>query len=846
MKILAIVFVGLAAWKGAAAQEGSRSANGRSGSAVVAAVRAPGPVVVDARDAEPFWRMATAVDNFRVFDPVEDGEPSFRTEARFAYDERNLYVLVRAYDPHPDSIMALLSRRDLNTQSDYVQVVVDSYQDRRTAYWFAVNPVGVKMDAYIYNDVEEDMSWDGVWEAQARIDSLGWIAEFRIPLSQLRFPKRAAHSFGIAVARHIGRNKERSAWPLFRRSRFGIASQLGTLEGLAGLSSARRLEVLPYLVQTNESVVRSGTYGRAQRGSAGADLKFGLSSNLTLDATVNPDFGQVEADPSVLNLSAFEQFFEERRPFFLEGTGIFRFDQDCNDGNCTGLFYSRRIGRSPQLGFRSADPNAVPAATTISGAVKVSGRLDNGLSLGVLNAVTARETVGDTLVVEPRTNYFVARVTKDLRSGRSGLGAMLTAVNREGAGGTELYLRREAYTAGVDARHRFGADNYEVSASIAASLVRGSAEAIAATQRSSVHLYQRPDDDIVYDSTRTALSGASAMLGISKNGGGILRFYSGGWYRSPGFEINDVGFMTSVNNMGWSNWLGLVFQEPRSFYRRLQINFNQWNAFFTDGERTGLGGNVNANVTFRNMWSASGGIGGELPSYCGACLRGGPALYEDPSVFVFAGLRGDSRRALAPALHLSANWRDGGRSRSYTLRPEVSWRVASRFSASLGTSYSSNRDDRQWRGNFGAAGGDTTHYTVAHLEQRTLAFTARANYTVSPTLSLQFYGSPFVSAGRYSDWREVADPRARDYSRRFRPFTLKSDPGSFNFREFRSNLVLRWEYRPGSVLYAVWQQGREASGTEVGEFRGWEDYRTLFAAHPRNTFLVKASYWLGR
>lgn len=846
MKYLAIVVAVAAGWSTSAAQERGRSTSDRSAAAAAVAVRAPSPVSIDARDLDPVWRVAPVVDGFRVFDPVEDGDPSFRTEARFAYDERNLYVLVRAYDPHPDSIMALLSRRDVNTQSDYVQVVVDSYQDRRTAYWFAVNPAGVKMDAYIYNDVEEDMSWDGVWEADARIDSLGWVAEFRIPLSQLRFPKREVHSFGIAVARHVGRNKERSAWPLFRRSRFGIASQLGTLNGLAGLSGARRLEVMPYLVQSNESVLRGRSFGRSQRGSAGADIKIGLSSNLTLDATVNPDFGQVEADPSVLNLSAFEQFFEERRPFFLEGTGIFRFDQECNDGNCSGVFYSRRIGRAPQLGFRSSDPNAVPVATTIAGAVKLSGQLGNGLSLGVLDAVTAQETVGDTLVVEPRTNYFVARVTKDTREGRSGVGAILTAVNREPAGGAERYLRREAYTAGVDMRHRFGGDNYQFTASLAASLVRGSAEAIAATQRSSVHLYQRPDDDIAYDSTRTALSGTSAMVGISKNGGGILRFYSGGWYRSPGFEINDVGFMTNVNTMGWSNWVGLVFQEPRSFYRRLQINFNQWNSFFTDGKRTGLGGNVNANVTFRNMWFAYGGLGGELPSYCGACLRGGPSLYEDRTLFAFAGVHGDSRRPLVPALEFSLNRRDGGRSRSYSVNPRVSWRVASRFSASLGAGYSANRDDRQWLGNFGVAGHDTTHYTVAHLEQRTLSLTARVNYTVSPTLSLQFYGSPFVSAGRYTDWREVADPRARDYRMRFRPFTLRSDPGSFNFREFRSNLVLRWEYRPGSVLYAVWQQGREQSGAEGGEFRGWDDYRSLFGAHPRNTFLIKASYWLGR
>ena len=372
-----------------------------------------------------------------------------------------------------------------------------------------------------------------------------------------------------------------------RRSQFGLASQLGEVRGLTGLSSPRRLELMPYTVQANDTKRTTTGYGRHQRMTLGADLKYGLSSNLTLDATINPDFGQVEADPGVLNLGAFEQFFEERRPFFLEGTGIFRYDIDCNDGSCTGPFYSRRIGRSPQVGFLAEDEGAVPLNSTILGAAKVTGRLPNGLSLGILNAITGRESVAESLTVEPRTNYFAARAQQDLRDGRSGVGVILTAVNRELDGYTADFLRREAYTAGFDMRHRFGAgDNLQITGQLYGSTVRGSVDAIARTQRSAVHFYQRPDDDVIFDSTLRSLSGFGSGIGLSKNGGGITRFHTGLWYKSPGLEINDVGFISNANNMGQSNWLAFVLQNPKWFYRRWQINFNQWNSWYVDGLNT--------------------------------------------------------------------------------------------------------------------------------------------------------------------------------------------------------------------------------------------------------------------
>lgn len=840
---VALVF---AASRSGAQQLQQHSATGSLATATLTtalAARATTPIEIDGRDHDAVWRNAQVIDGFRVFDPVEDGNPSMKTEARVAFDENNVYVLVRAYDPEPDKIMALLSRRDERTQSDYIRVLIDSYHDKRSGFEFMVNPAGVKRDMLMFQDGNEDLGWDGVWDVKTSIDSLGWIAEFKIPLSQLRYPKRESHTFGFGIHREIARLNERQSWPLFTRSRFGLASQLGELTGITGIASPRRLEILPYALSSNESLQRTSGWGRDNRMAVGADVKYGLTSNLTLDATVNPDFGQVEADPSVLNLSAFEQFFEERRPFFLEGSGIFRFDMQCNDGQCTGMFYSRRIGRAPQLGFLANDAHDVAPATTILGAAKITGRLSNGLSLGILDAVTDQETAGLT-ELEPRTNYFAARLNHEMRSGQTALGAMLTAVNRDLAPQSEDYLRRSAYTGGIDFRHQFAHQNYEVSANVAASQVQGSQQAIARTQLSSVHFYQRPDDDIEFDSTRTSLTGYSSQFGVNKRGGGPWRFYMGGWYRSAGFEINDLGFMTNVNDMGLSLWHALMLNRPNLFYRRFQVNVNAWSSWFTDGISSGPGGNINWNTQLKNMWSMGSGIGIDKGAFCGACTRGGPFVRESNAVFGWWWMSGDSRKQMYPSISTNLGRSDDGRSSRVDVNGQLNMRLASRFSASLGIGYGRNIDDNQWYGNFGSPFSDTTHYTFARLDQKTVSMTGRLNYTITPTLSLQFYGQPFVSAGTYTDWRELNQARAKAYDDRYTSFTKGGSLAGFNFKQFRSNSVLRWEYRPGSTLFLVWQQGRTEDLSDPGSFQFRRDYSTLFGAHPQNTFLIKGSYWL--
>src|SRR6184192_261150 len=454
------------------------------------AVRAVVPVVIDGRDDDAVWRIAQPITQFREFQPKEDGDPRFATEAKVAYDDRYFYVFIRAFDPHPDSILKLLARRDVRAATDQLKIMVDSYHDRRSGFEFAVNPAGVKRDYAMYNDNQEDDAWDAVWDVGTQVDSLGWTAEFRIPLSQLRYVPGATNTFGFAVWRDIQRYSERVSWPVYRGSQAGISSQLGELTGLDGLPSPRRPEIAPYLVTKNVSVAAGGGFDRSQKVTGGADLKYGITSNLTLDATINPDFGQVEQDPSVLNLTAFETFLQERRPFFVQGAGIFTFKVNCSQVNCRGegLFYSRRIGRAPQLGF--GDPVS-PTATTIDGAAKLTGRLPGGQTIGVFDAVTERATGTLGSTTEPTTNYAVLRTQQDFRNGESGVGMMLTAVNRSLDPQTENVLRRSAYVGAVDFRHRFLQGHYQIAGSVDLSRVAGTESAIALTQQDPVHFYQR-------------------------------------------------------------------------------------------------------------------------------------------------------------------------------------------------------------------------------------------------------------------------------------------------------------------------------------------------------------------
>jgi hypothetical protein len=822
-------------------------------SGIASAIRARHAPIIDGKEDDEVWRDAPAAGDFLEFQPTEGKAPRYRTTFKAAYDDRNLYIFIRAYDPHPDSIMRSLSRRDVRGPSDQLKIVIDAYHDRRSGYEFAVNPVGVKRDYAVYNDVDEDDSWDGVWDVGTTIDSLGWTAEYRIPFSQLRFANTPTHTFGFGVWRDIERYKERTGWPLYRQSQNTFMSQMGKLEGISGIGAYHRLEITPYVVAKNITAgagIPVEPWRQSQKGSVGADLKYGVTPNLTLDATVNPDFGQVESDPAVLNLSAFETFFSEKRPFFLEGTGLYRYDADCNIVNCSGegLFYSRRIGRSPQLNYLYGGTGSA-SFTPILGASKLTGRLPHGLNVGVMEAVTDRTVGQDAQTTEPLANYAVVRAQQDLRGGESGIGVILTGVNRKLDQYSDPYLRRDAYSAGLNARHKFAKARYEITANVMGSDVRGSPQAIAATQQSSVHFYQRPDDNLAFDSTRTSLRGDAEEVALGKIGGGVIRFQTSYMRQSPGFEINDVGFLRRANQQSWSTWGALQLRTPKWIYRSLQANFNEWNYWTAEGLPMEHAVNTNWHTNLKNnMWVHFGGTIAQLGDvFCDNCARGGPAMRVSPAYYPWFGIQGDDRRRIVPEIFFNFGRADEGRSTYRNINGDAEVRLMTQLQINIGFSATRNVDNTQFFGSFDG-GLAPTHYSFAHLNQETLSLNTRWSYTATPTLTFQLYAEPFVSRGRYTDIRELsADPRAKAYDDRYISFTPPPNTSlGFKAKQLRSNTVMRWEYRPGSSLFLVWTHGRDDYQSKYQPLPWKKEYKELFALHPDNTFLVKLTYWLNR
>lgn len=797
------------------------------------AVRTADPIRLDGRNDDAVWRTAPVTDEFYQFAPAEAAPARLRTAFQVAYDDRNIYVFTRMYDPRPDSIVSLLSRRDVKTPSEWIKVVIDGFHDRRSAIQVMVNPSGVKRDGTVFGDVGEDLAWDGVWDVATTIDSLGWTAEFAIPFSQLRYSPKDELVFGFGIWRDIARHGERDAWPVYRPSQRTFASQLGDLVGISGIGRNRRLEVMPYAVTKNVTMPVVGGWEHPQQQAYGLDLKAGLTSNITVDATINPDFGQVEADPAVLNLSAFEVRFEERRPFFQEGINLFR----CN-GPCEGIFYTRRMGRAPQLATSASDPRN----STIQAAAKVTGRFDGGMQFGLVAVQSAKEQNAAGLTIEPSTSTLVGRLVQDFRGGRSQFGTMVTALKRDLDARTEQLLRREAYTLLFQGFHRF-ADRWEVSGYAGRSTAQGSAAAIARTQLSSVHYFQRPDHERRYDPTLTRMDGGVTSLTLKRYAGRV------NWetmvrYAEPGTELNDLGFVVLVNDGQVRNQLSVSAIRPTTWYRRANAVLNTENHWTSGGLPTGATALAHAAAEFTNFWSASftysaSSLGNSM---CVSCARGGPMLRTSPYHRLSLTLDGDARRALKPSLDARIGTGDEGRSWAAQVQAGVEGRIGTRTSMQLDAAFERRSDDTQWVRNFGSTLSDTTHYTFAALGQDIFLITMRANMTLTPTLSVQLYAQPFIASGDFRDWREMVDPYAKSYAARYAPWGNGADPAGFNQKQFNSNAVVRWEYRPGSVLFVVWQQGR-ADFRNPGTFEAGRDLNDLFHTHPDNTLLVKLSYW---
>jgi hypothetical protein len=607
--------------------------------------------------------------------------------------------------------------------------------------------------------------------------------------------------------------------------------------------------VVPYAVAELETQPREEgntlVEGREPGGQAGVDLKYAVTPGVTLTGTVNPDFGQVEADPAVVNLSAFETFFPERRPFFLEGSGIFRFDIDCEDDVCTGLFYSRRVGRSPRGEPEVDDEGFVesPTETTILGAAKLTGRA-GAYSFGALTAVTGDERamvqnaagLRTTPLVEAATGYTVARARREWRN-QSSLGAMVTATNRNVPAALVDLLPSQAYSGGLDADWRLS-PRFSLNGYWAASTVHGDPAAIVTLQEDARHYYQRPDAPYLgVDPARTSLGGHAGLLAFSKVGGERVRFNSNVSFKSPGFDINELGYLRRADQRQINNWLQLRNDRPWKRLRSTRVNFNQWVGWNFGGDRLYGGGNINAHVVFSNNWRAGAGVTVQGRVLDDRMTRGGPGGYREPRKNIWTYLNTDDRRLVSGEL-FGFGMRDRHGLEIWELGPSVTIRPSSALAVSADLLVSRNLDPAQWVEEVSA--DDGTHYVFGRLDQRTTAIGFRANYTVSPTLTLQVYGRPYVSAGAYHGYSELVDGRARRFEDRFAPYAY-GDDADFRYRSFRMTNVLRWEYRPGSTLFVVWQQARE---TDDDVFRNPRDLGSPFAAPARNVFLVKLAYWL--
>lgn len=844
------------------------------------------PPLLDGRPDEAAWDQVEWSGGFLQRRPHEGHPPSHPTEFKILYDDEALYVAYRAWDAEPQRIESRLARRDW-FPGDWVEINIDSRGDGRTAFSFTASVSGVRGDEYVSEDGNVwDTSWDPVWDSATAIDEQGWTAEVRIPLSQLRYDAAPGQVWGIQVMRRIFRRQERSIWQFIPEDSPGWVSSFGELRGLEGLPPGRQIEILPYAVASHERYAAEAgnpfADGTESELDGGLDAKLGLSGNLILDLTLNPDFGQVEADPAEVNLSGFETFFGERRPFFIEGSEVLRYPlaEAITGGSFTSdrLFYSRRIGRSPQ-GRPSAEPDAfveLPSATSILTAAKLSGRTPGGLSIGALEAVTGEEwalihedACGRRELIEPLTSYFAGRLQQEWHEGRTLLGGMATAVHRRAAGEATEAMHAGAFAGGVDFSHRWAGRVWGLDLRLLASEVRGGREALLATQAAPARYFQRPDaGHVELDSTRTSLSGHAGSAYLGKTSG-RWRFQTGCAWRSPGFEVNDLGYLRTADEINQTTWVGFYRTQPLSIFHSFAFNANEWVYWDFGGRNLVQEVNLNSNATFRNEWGLHTGCSRTLHCESNTLLRGGPAMRVPGSTDIQISLDSDERSPLIFEAEISRSTGDEGSSEMTSAGVSLSWRPASGLQLTVEPGYSESRSDLQYVDRAEFAG--EPRYLFAEIRQQTAALTLRIDACLTPDLTIQYYAQPFLASGSYGEFKRVTDPLADRYEDRLRRFTTGDAPQGeivhdeaaggylidedrdgtvdygfedpdFDYKEFNSNLVVRWEYRPGSTLYFVWSQGR-LGDSPLGELELADDLEALFDLHPRNTFLIKVSRW---
>ena len=875
---------------------------------VVTAVRVSSDLRIDGMPDEPAWATATPITVFTQLDPNE-GEPvSQRTEVRFLFDDDALYIGGRFYDSGP--VMTRLARRDAGvSDSDEFIVAIDSYHDHQTSYRFTTNPSGIKRDAIGSSGRSGfggggggggDSSWDPVWDVASVITDEGWFTEMRIPFSQLRFSPGEELLWGIQVERTIRRLEENAVFSFTPKLEPAGVARYGHLAGIRSIGGGRKLEVLPYLGMSAEYITQEPTSqafdnpyrsGSDYFGRAGLDLKYLLGPNLTLDATANPDFGQVEVDPAVINLTAFETRFEERRPFFVEGAEIFRYGRGGptgSTGRAPEVLYSRRIGRQPQ---GSVSSDAVffdaPVSTTILGAAKVTGRVGEGWSVGLLDAFTGREYspyvdasgAENQSVLEPPTNYLAGRLRRDARAGETQIGVIGTMVHRD-IKDSELAaeLRSAAYVGGADLVHEFSDRTWKVSGAFAGSYLQGDAAAILDAQESSARYLQRPDaTHLSVDPNATSLGGLYGMGEINKQSGSFTARV-GVAYLGAGYEVNDLGFQTETERMILDTHFQWTQPRPGSYFRNWSVMGGPDNKWNTSGDRIFNDFNVAFNWRWLNYWGGSVRVAAREATNDDRLTRGGPMARTPASGLWRANLNSDSRKALGVRARYDGASSSGG-SWEHRGGIDLTYRSGEKLELRLGPSVTRNFTRAQYVAS--AADPLATHtfgrrYVFAPINQTTLALETRLNVTFTPTLTLQVYAQPLISSGDYGDLEEFSAPgtyRFSTYGEEIGTSVRQGDGDylvdpdgagpapaftvsdrSFNFRSLLGNAVLRWEWSPGSTLFLVWQQSRadrvlasdfdETGAGAIGTFDLGYDTQELLGLNSDNIFLVKVNYWL--
>lgn len=829
-------------------------------------------IIIDGILDDKAWNSVAWGTDFIENQPDENTAPTYQTKFKIIYDAKYLYIGIKALDANPKDIVKRLSRRD-GFVGDRVNVLIDSYHDKRTAFVFTTTAAGVKGDEFAtQNGGNFDDSWNPIWYTKATIDADGWTTEMKIPLSQLRFGNDPEQIWGLNIVRNIFHKNERSLWQRVPIDAAGFISEAGELHGLVNLKSQKQLEIQPFTVAQYDTYQPEANNpfqdGSDARINIGLDAKIGITNDLTLDITINPDFGQVEADPGNFALDGFQVFLPEQRPFFVENKNIFDFRFANGRDN---VFYSRRIGRSPQVDVSIEDgENAdVPINSSILGAAKFSGKTKDGWSFGVLESVTANEyaTIEDAegnrrkQLVEPLTNYFVLRTQKDFNNRNSYIGGIFTAVHRNIDESVDT-LHKAAYTGGIDFRHNWNNRKYFIQGNLIASKVIGSKEAIEVTQNELRHLFQRVDaNHVSVDPNRTSLTGTGGRFFGGKSGGGNWRFRSGMNWKSPELELNDVGFLRQADEIRQFANVEHLWQKPTTIYREARMQLSQFSTYDFDGNYNRIQFNLESFINWKNNWWTEIGLGHKPRIFNNTFLRGGPRWRFSDENFAFLFFGSDQSKKFNFTLGYvnSAAKQNNFAFQRYVLR--FNYQPFDAFSMAVSTEFENSPNRTQWVDD--QEYGTTTRYILGEIDNQSLSTTLRLNYSINPNLSIQYYGQPFISRGTYRNFNYVNNAASENLTDRVVWYSADQisfeddiysidenndattdysfDSPDFSFVQFRSNLVIRWEYIPGSELFLVWSQGVTGFGDPKNTLS--RSLQNQIVDVPLdNTFLMKLTY----